>query len=174
MRRCRNFISKTNYLKKKLHDSVSLKETTEQKAREHNQKYKEKVWISSVKLFFMSFSALMFFYMLQLHFLEESVMRYGWVDKWTHCYPPHNSFHFPVVFSLVLPWVTDCVDVCPDLSQESLLAVVPLLLRPRVAVFFEGQPPWEHEALCNVSKYSFRLTPFLPLSGPAVRPPLLP
>lgn len=84
-----------------------------------------------------------------------------------------TSFHFPLMFSLVLPRVTNCVDVRSGQSRESWLAAVQLLLRLSVAVFFEGQPPWEHGALCNVSKYSFRLTPFLPLSDPAVRPSLL-
>lgn len=33
---------------------------------------------------------------------------------------------------------------------------------PGVALFFEGQPPWEHGALRNVGKYSFIQTHSLP------------
>lgn len=85
-----------------------------------------------------------------------------------------TSSHFPLAFSPVLPPATSAEvwHNSPDISQEAdwtwccccYACRCPVLRRPQ---------PWEHGALRNVSKYSFRLTPFLPLSSKAATPPLL-
>lgn len=60
----------------------------------------------------------------------------------------------------------------PDISQEADWTWCCCCYACRCSVLRRPQP-WEHGALRNVSKYSFRLTPFLPLSSKAATPPLL-
>lgn len=85
-----------------------------------------------------------------------------------------SSSQFPLAFSPVFPWTTGAGvwHTSCDKSQEAgwlwccrcYAWCCSVLRRPK---------PWEHGALRNVSKYSFRLPPFLPLSSQAAPPPLL-
>lgn len=77
-----------------------------------------------------------------------------------------TSFHFPLGFSPVFPWATgtEVWHNSLDISQEADWPWCCCCYAWRCSVLRRPQP-WEHGPLRNVSKYSFRLTPFLPLSS---------
>lgn len=117
----------------------------------------------------------------QLHFLihrGESVMPFGWQRKNVPIVIYLTLLHEQLPLSSGHP--RSAAQSCPscgrarrpphNISSESRVFAGVAVATPGVAQFLEGQSHGNVEALRNVGKYSFRLTPFLPLSDVAATP----